>query len=334
MSGLARPALLVAIDTEGDNQWNPAARRHQTFENLYALDRLHEFFERHGVRPTYVITHPVATDARSTAVLRGLLARGTCEVGSHHHAWETPPFGPEDVDRHAYALSLPLSQFDAQLASLTTAIEAGVGVRPVSYRSGRFGFSASHVSSLERAGYLVDSSVAPLFYEAHKRGPDFVGAPLTPYFLAYDDATKPGTSSVLELPISAALNRRVPAVVERMYARAPWPYTTKRILRLARIARVRWLRPSYSSADDMIALARQIAGRGVPMLNLLFHSSEAIVGGSPYNRTQAELDAFFDRLGRVLILASRELGVEPLTFAEFRTRFAGRQAAPAERVSA
>ena len=34
------------------------------------------------------------------------------------------------------------------------------------------------------------------------------------------------------------------------------------------------------------------------MLNLLFHSSEAIVGGSPYNRTESELAAFCDRLER------------------------------------
>ena len=65
-------ALLVAIDTEGDNQWDAAARAHQTFENLYALDRLHARFERHDVRPTYVITHPVATDERSAAMLRNL----------------------------------------------------------------------------------------------------------------------------------------------------------------------------------------------------------------------------------------------------------------------
>ncbi|HXT69769.1 MAG TPA: hypothetical protein VN700_08435 [Vicinamibacterales bacterium] len=317
-----RPALLVAIDTEGDNQWDAASRRHQTFENLYALGRLHEFFERHGVRPTYVITHPVAEDPRSAEVLRTLLARGTCEIGAHHHAWETPPFSPEDVDRHPYALSLPLTQFDAQLASLTESIERAVGARPVSYRSGRFGFSASHVSSLERAGYLVDSSVAPLFYEAHKHGPDFVGAPLTPYFLAYDDATRPGSSDVLELPISAALNRRVPETVEHLYARAPWNYTTKRVLRLARIARVRWLRPSYSSTADMMALARQIVRRGAPILNLLFHSSEAIVGGSPYNKTQGELDAFFDRLGQFLVFATKELGAEGMTFAEYRRTFA------------
>ena len=102
------PALLVAIDTEGDNQWDAEARRHQRFENIYALDRLHAFFLQHGVRPTYVVTHPVATDPRSAEVLRALHADGSCEIGAHHHAWETPPCTDEDIRRHPYALQLPL----------------------------------------------------------------------------------------------------------------------------------------------------------------------------------------------------------------------------------
>jgi hypothetical protein len=275
------------------------------------------------VRPTYVVTYPVAADPRSAAVLRSLAAGGDCEIGAHHHAWETPPSTAADIERHPYALSLPLDQFDAQLDSLTRAIEDAIGVQPVSYRSGRFGFSAAHVSSLERRGYVVDSSVAPLFYEAHKNGPDFVGAPLVPYFLSYDDATRAGTSDLLELPISAALSRRVPPIVERWYARAPSPYATKRALRLLGIADVRWLRPTYTSAEAKMTLARQIVGRGVPLLNLLFHSSEAIVGGSPYNTTQAQLDAFLERLTRFLDFAVRDLGAEPMTFAEFHRRWRG-----------
>ena len=78
MSAARPPALLVAIDTEGDNQWDAHARRHQTFVNIHRLDRLHEFFARHGVRPTYVITYPVARDPQSAAMLRTLLARGEC----------------------------------------------------------------------------------------------------------------------------------------------------------------------------------------------------------------------------------------------------------------
>lgn len=315
--------LLVGIDTEGDNQWDAAARARQTFENIYALPRLHALFGRHGVRPTYVITHPVASDPRSGDVLRSLLARGDCEIGAHHHAWETPPCSREDIARHAYASTLPRDQFDRQLASLTGAIVSAVGVRPVSYRSGRFGFSADHVASLERQGYLVESSIAPLFYESHKGGPEFVEAPLRPYFLSYDSATRPGTSNLLEVPVSAALNRRLPKVLQYVYARAPRPYTTKRLLRVLRLVRMRWLRPSYSSLADMVSLARDLATMGEPVLNLLFHSSEAIVSGSPYNRTQSELDAFCDRLEKFLAVAIKELGAKPMTFAEFRDAYVG-----------
>jgi peptidoglycan/xylan/chitin deacetylase (PgdA/CDA1 family) len=315
--------LLVGIDTEGDNQWDARARASQRFENIYALPRLHALFAKHGVRATYVITYPVAKDPRSAGVLRGLLAGGDCEIGAHHHAWETPPCTDDDVRRHPYASALPRTQFEAQLGSLTAAIAEAVGTRPVSYRSGRFGFSAAHVAGLEGQGYLVESSVAPLFFESHKGGPEFVDAPLTPYFLAYDSATSPGTSGLLEVPVSAALNRRLPRWIQHAYARAPWPYNTKRVLRVLRVARMRWLRPSYSSLDDMIGLARDLARAQEPVLNLLFHSSEAIVGGSPYNRTQGELDAFFDRLQRFLTFATRELGAVPATFAEFRRAYAG-----------
>jgi peptidoglycan/xylan/chitin deacetylase (PgdA/CDA1 family) len=313
--------LLVGIDTEGDNQWDAAARANQRFENIYALPRLHELFARHGVRPTYVITYPVAADARSADVLRALLGGADCEIGAHHHAWETPPCTADDVRRHPYASTLPLRQFEDQLATLTSAIESAIGVRPVSYRSGRFGFSSAHVSALESQGYLVESSVAPLFYESHKGGPDFVEAPLTPYFLAYDSPTAPGSSNVLEVPVSAALNRRLPRALQYAYARAPRPYTTKRLLRAAGLLRVRWLRPSYSSVEDMMSLARDLARAGEPVLNLLFHSSEAIVAGSPYNRTQAELDAFFDRLDRFLTFATKDLAAIPATFSEFRTLY-------------
>jgi peptidoglycan/xylan/chitin deacetylase (PgdA/CDA1 family) len=328
------PFLLVGIDTEGDDQWNLDARKRQTFENIYALPKLHSLFERHGVRPTYVVTWPVATDERSQQVLRFLLLRGDCEVGAHHHAWETPPCDADDVRLHRYASMLPLDQFEAQLAQLTSAIVRAVGEPPVSYRSGRFGFDASHVAALERYGYLVESSVAPLFYEAHKGGPDFVEAPLRPYFLAYDSAVRPGTSRVLEVPCSAALHRRVPASLAHAYARAPWPYMTRRVLRKLGVARLEWLRPSYSSFEAMQALGKRLVEDGEPVLNMLFHSSEAIVGGSPYNRTQAELDAFLDRLDRFLQFAVTELGARPATFREFHTSFAGAPAEAADSVPA
>jgi hypothetical protein len=314
-------SLLVGVDTEGDNQWDLEARANQTFENIYALPSLHALFARTGVRPTYFVTYPVARDVRSATVLQRIAAAGDAEIGAHHHAWETPPFDAGDARRHPYALSLPLGQFRRQLESLTSAIEQAVGRRPVSYRSGRFGLAAAHVSPLEHAGYTVESTVSPLFNESHKGGPDFVGAGLTPYFLAYDDVRMAGSSDVVEVPVSAALSRAVPEVLQRAYARAPRQYFTRRLLRRLGIARMVWLRPSYSSLTDMQKLARRIQAAGIPTLNVIFHSSEAIVGASPYNRTAEELARFLDSLERFLTFAVTELGAKPVTFGEYRATF-------------
>jgi hypothetical protein len=123
--------------------------------------------------------------------------------------------------------------------------------------------------------------------------------------------------------VSCGLNRRLPKRLQYAYARAPRPYMTKRLLGRLGLLRLRWLRPSYSSLPEMVSLAQALARAREPVLNLLFHSSEAIVGGSPYNTTQGELDAFLDRLERFLEFATRELKAVPATFAEFRRAYAG-----------
>jgi len=54
---------------------------------------------------------------------------------------------------------------------------------------------------------------------------------------------------------------------------------------------------------------------------VIFHSSEARAGCSPYTRTERELDAFLDRLDRFLAFAVGELGATPMTFREFRAEY-------------
>ena len=316
--------LIVGIDTESDNQWVKESRLKPTYENIYALPQLDELFRKSGTAPTYLITYPVATEPRSAETIRRLAERGRCEIGAHHHVWETPPCDANEANGLPYALEIPLHRFEQQLANLTAAIAKTAGYSPVSYRSGRYGFAAPHTVPLEKAGYLVDTSVHPLLYEAHRGGPDFVDAPLTPYFLSYDSAVREGTSSVLEVPISSALNRSVPQWMIRAYGRAPSPYQTKRVLRLARIVKTIVLRPSYSSLDDMKRLARRMVKANAPVLNVMFHSSEAIVGGSPYNKTQGELESFLQRLTDFLEFAVRELRAQPVTLREFHRSWIAR----------
>ena len=221
-------------------QWDAAARANQTFENIYALPRLHALFARHGVRPTYVITYPVATDARSAEVLRGLRER------QRLRDWRAPPCLGDTalLGRGHPAASLRLHPAAAAVRGAARradrAIDAAIGARPLSYRSGRFGFSAEHTAALERRGYQVESSVAPLFYEAHKGGPDFVEAPLRHTFSPTTAPSRAGLRRVLEVPFRLALNRRLPKPLQHASHRLPEPlYGPSGILRALRLLRAR-----------------------------------------------------------------------------------------------
>jgi hypothetical protein len=310
--------LLLGVDTEADNQWDPEARRHLSLRNISELPRLQALLDRYGVRPTYLVTFEVATAPESVATLRELAAAGRCEIGAHHHPWTTPPV----VAEHSYPLNLPPDQFRAQIRELTAAVTEVTGRRPVSHRAGRNGFAGWHVRDLEACGYLVDSSVDPFFNQRSKGGPSFAGAPLGPYFVHPDDPRRAGSSSLLEVPISSALNRAWPPWLAAAYADFTPSYWFRRALRLLRVARPIWLRPSYSSTEDMLWLARRLIDAGSPALNVIFHSSELLPGGSPYNRTSHDVNRFFESLEALLAFAA-EKGVAGRTFHEFRDEWIG-----------
>jgi hypothetical protein len=313
--------LLLGVDTEADNQWETSGRDAITLRNIGELPRLQRLCDRYEARPTYLITYEVAKDPDSGAILRDLADGGRCEIGSHHHPWTTPP----EVDQHLFPLNLNPEHFRSQLRSLTEAVGGVTGERPVSYRAGRNGFTGWQVEMLESEGYLVDSSVDPFFNERSKGGPSFGGAPLVPYYVSGDDPCRPGPSHLLEVPISSALNRRLPKKVQAAYADFTPAYTFRRALRLLRIVRPIWLRPSYSKTEDMLWLARHLLKSKVPVANIIFHSSELIAGGSPYNATEDDVERFYQSLETLLQFLS-DNGVKGKTFREFRDEWVGEQA--------
>ena len=187
----------------------------------------------------------------------------------------------------------------------------------MSYRAGRNGFAGWHVPVLEELGYLVDSSVDPFFNEKRKGGPSFAGAPLVPYFLSRDDPRRAGESRLLEIPITSALDRKWPQWMQTAYADVTRSYQFRRALRLLKITRPIWLRPSYSKTDDMLRLARRVLDGEAPTANIIFHSSELLAGGSPYNQTREQVDAFYRELEALLAFLT-ENGAVGSTFHDFR----------------
>ncbi len=309
-------SVLVGIDTEADDQWSAAGRQRNAVANAACLPALQALFEEFGVRPTYVVTWEMATRPESRDVLRALREGGRCEIGTHLHPWSSPPFRPEDLRDHTYPHNLPPELLERQLRELTEAIQEHLGTRPTTYRAGRNGFDGRTLPILERLGYTVDTSVDPLFNERRKRGMRFCGAPLRPYFPAYDDVTRPGGSRVLEVPITSATLPLLPKALESAYASLPplpWRGAFKRLG-----LRPVWLRPSYTSLADMLRFADRLAASGAPCFNIIFHSSELLPGGSPYTPDAASVERFLDDLRRLLAHLTGTLGATGRTYREFR----------------
>jgi hypothetical protein len=310
----SKPAILVGIDTEADDQWSKTGREKNAVENASRLPALQRLFESHGVRPSYVVTYEMATRPESRDVLRALAQGGRCEIGTHLHPWSSPPFRPEDLRDHTYPHNLPPELLERQLTELTATIEREIGVRPTTYRAGRNGFDHRSLPVLERLGYTVDTSVDPLFNERRKRGMLFAGAPLFPYHPDYADVKRAGAAKILEVPISSATLPWLPKGLESAYARLkpiPWRGAFRRLG-----LRPVWLRPSYTPLADMKAFADALARRGAPCFNIIFHSSELLPGGSPYTPDEPSVARFLSDLERLLEhLAS--LGGVGRTYAEF-----------------
>jgi hypothetical protein len=315
----AAPAVLMGIDTEADDQWSARGREQMSVHNAGRLPDLQRLCDGFGVRPTYLVTHEMATSDDSAAVLRGLRAEGRCEIGTHLHPWSSPPFRPEDLRGHTYPHRLPPDLLERQLRELTETITARLGVRPTTYRAGRNGFDAGTLPVLERLGYTVDTSVDPLFNERRKGGMVFAGAPTAPYHPSYDDVRRPGTARILEVPITAATLPGLPKPVEAVYTRLP-PLRWRAALRRLGLRPV-WLRPSYSPLGDMTAFADRLARAGAACFNIIFHSSELLPGGSPYTPDEASVQRFLDALARLLEHLTRRLGADGLTYAEFERRW-------------
>jgi hypothetical protein len=252
-------------------------------------------------------------------VLRELARSGRCEIGAHLHPWSSPPYRPEDLDGR-YASTLPTEVLERQLRELTEAIESRIGVRARSYRAGRHGFDGRTVRILEALGYVVDSSVDPMFNETRKGGPSFAGAGIRPYHPDYDDVRRHGRSRLLEIPVSAATLPPLPKRLEALYASLP-PIPYRGALKRLGIRPV-WLRPSYSPVADVVAFASRLGRQGAPCFNFLFHSSELLPGASPYHADEAAVARFTDDLARVLEHLTRTLGGVGKTYAEFAAAYA------------
>lgn len=304
-----RRYLLITIDTEvdKDEHWrvsNPVTFRSVT-EGIPRL--LSPLFDRYGFKPTYMLSPEVIEDEECATVLKAL--DGCAELGAHLHCEFVEPertltrANMAGCTADAVQRQYPPSIEAAKLTNLVALFHRTFGYAPTSFRSGRYGMSGETLEILSGLGCKVDSSVTPGLRWDYKEGTlDYRAWPTGPSWVP----THAGR--ILEVPLSI---RPRSALAQQV---RDWPELYRRIARgiVGRSADYLWLRPSWTSARDLVHYAQT---SDETFLNLMFHSMEVIPGASPYARTEKDVERILARLDALLAFCA-ENQIQPCGLSE------------------
>ena len=303
MTGVGLMKLIVTVDTEEDH-WSRYRTIENRVENIERLVPLQELFDNYDVRPTYLITYPVATNPRSVAILKSILEKGNCEIGAHCHPWNTPPFESEISEYTSMLCNLPEELQYAKLKNLHEAITQNFAVAPVSFRAGRWGFSSEVARCLLLLGFRVDSSITPFRDWAVYQGPDFSNYEPWPFRFSPNELTPRTNGELLQVPPSIGFLQsdfqfchRLSRLISRRFHSKLHVYGL--LDRLGLLNKV-WLSPEHADAGTMIKLSQRMKRLGFPCLNMTFHSPSLMAGLSPFVGTVQEETLFLQRIESVL----------------------------------
>lgn len=287
--------LLVTVDTE-ENWEGPGSNKKPNVSNVYKIIELQkDVFDKFNVRPVYLITYPVATDPNSVSILNEVNKSGKCEIGTHLHNWNSPPFTEKDVWEKSYHFKLPYSLEKQKISDLTKIIQDNLKTQPVTFRAGRWGADGETIKILIEIGYKIDTSVAPLVDYTKEGGMNFYEAPFEPYFPSFENIIIPTINKdLLEIPVTFGYSHinfeRLRVLFKYCQGKRLKCLHIISICSLLNILRKIKFSPETASFGDMKRLTDLCLKRGYKILHLTFHSSMNSTGDSPYSKTEKERD--------------------------------------------
>lgn len=303
--------LCVGLDTECDKDLTWETRFPLQFTSVLAgiPKILTPLFNIYGIKPTYFLSPEVINDSACVGLLTQLK---DCELGTHMHGEYIGPNADMSASKTSRVQAEMSRKVEKEkLQNLTILFKKKFGYSPKSFRAGRFGLSYNSLSLLSSLGYLVDSSITPFYSHqfSDRIRNNYWGAQVQPYFPSKFDYRNKGCLNILEVPITVVnpfFLKWPRFIVRLMHNRS---FIHKRLLpRLGyKIPKTTWLRPKYSSAEEMIAISDLLIQRttknNFTVLNMMYHPNEVIPGASPYAATEEDVNSnlltqknFFDYL--------------------------------------
>jgi hypothetical protein len=310
------PVLLVTVDAEEEFDWSaPFDRRHTAVTHFRALSRAQDLFDRFGIRPTYVVDYPVASQVASAGPLREIARTGRCTIGAHLHPWVCPPHDEDVSHRNSFPGNLPRELEAAKLQNTVRAIEAAFGAPPRCYQAGRYGIGPHTSALLEELGFEVDFSVCPPFDYSAEGGPDFSGFGCETYWFGQK-------RRLLGIPLTGAYVGWVRGGAHALYlAATSSPGRTLHapglLARTRALDRLR-LSPEGFTPRHHRRLTEHLLALGVRTFVWSFHTPSLEPGHTPYVTSEAELREFLDRFTAYFEWFVNEIGGVTRTPLELR----------------
>jgi hypothetical protein len=312
------PVLVVVVDTEEEFDWHaPFDRANTSVVHMRDVHAFQVVCDAYQIRPVYAVTYPIATQPDGIAPLREIRASNRCEIGAHLHPWVTPPLEEEVNARNSYPGNLPRDLEKRKIEALARAIEERLGVRPRSYKSGRYGFGPNTAATLAELGFEVDLSPLPAFDLSGDGGPDWTDAPVEPRWLLPGLLTLPATAAFVGFASSKA-----PGLLRR--ASAPpfsWMRAPAVLSRTGALERL-MLSPEGFLPEHHVRLTRALLAQGVRVFSFTLHSPSLRPGCTPYVRSERDREKFLDACRRYFEFFQGELGGVSMTPLELKAHLA------------
>lgn len=326
----AKVLILVTIDTECDKGPGWKIQLPMQFRSVTdAVPQIYTpLFSKYGIKPTYLLSPEIIRDPTSAETLKSTL---DCELGTHLHSEFVEPEPVWDADRTKRIQMDYAAEVEREkLANLTDLFTDTFGYAPKSFRAGRFGMDERGLLFLQELGYTVDSTVSPFKTHYFETGSirNYWGAPLQPYYPSSKDMRRSGNMSILEVPLTVGnpFFEKVPAVLTR-YMQDRYKLPKKIAAKLGHSPAVKWLRPYRSTFEEMRTLCDWVIARGAAtksqpvILNMMFHSNEVLVNGSPYVTDKKGQNAYIDSLDKIFGYLKEQYDCESVGLSEVKAFF-------------
>jgi hypothetical protein len=326
MALLDKPKIqfILSVDTEEEWDWSgPFPDKNFSVNNVFEIPAFQLYCQELGIKPTYLVDHAVSNNTESAAILREL-SRKHCEIGAHLHPWVNPPFTEKTTEFLSHVINLPIDIVEAKLAELISSIQTNIGVKPTSFRTGRWGINGAVIELLAKYQFEVDSSIYPLYHN------DYFTCETAPFKQYYPSLANTNIHdenqkhNILELPVSCGFNRSNYSLAQKMHRLfEKRPFSWLKIngaLWHTLLLRKIYLSPELCTSKDMNRLIDNKLKNGDGCFHMYLHSSSLLTDVTGlYNEVNAR-ENICQRISEVVHHLSRVADVEFVTLTEAKSK--------------